>query len=102
MAKTSLLEVIALGAAGAAAGALGTIFISRLLPAPRPGDGWSVRTIEADGSEKRIDFGENQAAALQEAISLAPTVPTVSVIEIRNGSIVSIQPAGQPEKQVTS
>ena len=100
--KPTLGEVLLLGAAGAIAGTLGTILITRLLPAPSPGDGWTVRTILPDGSEKRVDFGEDEKAALQEAITLAPTAPSVAVIEIRNGRIVSIQPAGQAEKAVAA
>ena len=99
----SVPQLLMYSAIGAAAGAIGTLAIQRLLPAPVPGDGFSVRWYDPQWGEKRLDFGEDEKSALQRAITLGQQKVTgVEVIEIRAGRVVRVQPAGQPVKEVQS
>jgi hypothetical protein len=100
--QTSLLEIAALGLGGAVLGALGTVIVSRLIPESKPGDGYSARWISGEGIERRIDFGEDEKAALQKAIDMASTFPGVEVIEIRQGRVRAIQRAGTPLQEVAA
>lgn len=93
-------SVIAVGVLGAAAGSLGTIIVQRLLPEPKSGDGWNVRWLDKDGTEKRLSFGEDEKGALERAIALAAQYPGVEIVEIRQGLIKKVQQAGQPPKEV--
>lgn len=86
--------------AGAALGTVGVIVIQRILPEPKPGDGFSVRWLDATGVERRLDFGENEKSALERAIKLASQFEGVEVIEIRQGRVVNIQKAGQAPREV--
>lgn len=98
--QSSVPWVLIYGFSGAVLGALGTLVIQRLLPEPKPGDGFTVRWLDATGTEKRVDFGNDEKTALERAVSLAVQYPGVEVIEIRQGLVARIQRAGQAPKEV--
>lgn len=93
--------VILTATLSAVAGAIGTILIQRILPEPKAGDGWSVRWLDKDGIERRLDFGDDEKTALQRAIELAKERQiVVDVIEIRLGKVVKTQRSGEPLKEI--
>jgi hypothetical protein len=99
--SSSVTWLAILGFGGAIVGTLGTLIVQRLLPAPIAGDGFSVRWIDPLAGEKRADFGEHEAEALQAAIDLAEGGrKSVQVVELRAGRIVNIQKAGQLPKEI--
>lgn len=83
-----ILLLTALGAA--AAGAIGTLAVQRLLPEPRPGDGFTVRWLADDGTEKRLEYGQDEKGALERALELKPKYPDVAVIEVRQGIVIRV------------
>lgn len=99
---TSSLEYVLYGLGGAILGAIGTVVVTRLVPESKPGDGFSTRWISGEGIERRIDFGENEKAALEKAIGMADTFPGVEVIEIRQGRVRMIRRAGAPSKEIAA
>jgi hypothetical protein len=94
------LKVLVYGAGGVVLGAFGTILVQRLLPEPKPGDGFTVRWLDKDGNEKRVDFGDNERTALERAVSLASQYSGVEIIEIRQGRVARVQAAGQTQREV--
>jgi hypothetical protein len=99
---TSPLAFVLYGLGGAILGAIGTVVVTRLIPESKPGDGYSTRWISGEGIERRIDFGEDEKAALQKAIDMTSTFPGVEVIEIRQGRVKAIQRAGSPLQEVAA
>lgn len=96
----SVPSILIFGTLGAAAGAIGTLAIQRLLPEAKPGDGFSVRWLDKDGIERRADYGADEKEALARAIELAKLHPGVEVIEIRQGVVRRVSRAGAKPQEV--
>jgi hypothetical protein len=86
----SVTTLVVTAVVSAAAGAIGTLLIERLLPAPAPGDGYSVRWLVNSPSPNVVDFGLDRDAAENFARSLRDTYPDVSIVEISAGRIMKI------------
>lgn len=96
----SIPSTLIIGGLGTIVGAAGTLILQRILPEPKPGDGFTVRWLDNAGSEKRLDFGKDEKMALEKAVELAAKYAGVEVIEIRQGLVVGIQRAGSAPKVV--
>lgn len=97
----NVLTVAVAGLIGAAAGAVGTLFIEYLIPKAQPGDGFSVRWLDPKGGSGTTNFGEDEKQALERAIALSSRgMLDVEVVEIRQGRVARAQRAGQSERKV--
>jgi len=92
---------VVMGAGAAILGAAGTILVQRLWPGPQPGDGWTVRWLREDGSESRVDFGNDEKGAVERAVQMTQRgMRDVEVIEIRSGRVIAVQRAGEGVRDV--
>lgn len=96
----SVPGILLFGTLGAAAGAIGTLAIQRLLPEAKPGDGFTVRWLDKDGIERRAEYGQDEKGALEKAIDLGRQYPGVEVIEIRQGIVRKVSRAGARPQEV--
>lgn len=91
----ALFPLLVAGVIGVVASGLGSLLVRTLIPAPVPGDGFTVRWIDDKNVQNSLGFGAAFRSAFEYAQGLVGRYPVVEVVEVRQGNIVAITRVGQ-------